>query len=69
MKGEWIPLRIMVSRELLAIFVDGDHVPSLKAAHGHSTERPAQLGIWRGPDAAALIADLKLIETDEWNLK
>jgi len=69
MKGEWIPLRIMVSRELLAIFVDRDHVPSLKAAHGHSTERPAQLGIWRGPDAAALIADLKLIETDEWNLK
>ncbi|MFM8395674.1 MAG: hypothetical protein ACKOB4_17300, partial [Acidobacteriota bacterium] len=68
-KGEWIPMRIMVSRELLALFVDRDHVPSLKVTHGHRAERPAQLGIWRGPGARALIADLKLIETDEWNLK
>jgi hypothetical protein len=69
MKGEWIPIRIMVSRELLALFVDRDHVPSLKATHGHSAERPARIGIWRGPDAMSLLADLKLIETDEWDLK
>jgi hypothetical protein len=69
MRGEWIPMRIVVTRELLCLFVDGDHVPALKYIHGHPVERPARLGVWRGPAAEVLLTDLKLIETDEWNLK
>lgn len=69
MHGEWIPMRIVVTRELLCLFVDRDHVPILKSSHGHTGERPARIGIWRGPGARALLTDLKLIETDEWNLK
>lgn len=69
MHGEWIPMRIVVTRELLCLFVDRDHVPILKVTHGHTVERPARIGIWRGPGARALLTDLKLIETDEWNLK
>ncbi len=69
MRGEWIPMRIVVTRELLCLFVDGDHVPALKSVHGHRDERPARLGVWRGPAAEVLLTDLKLIETDEWNLK
>ncbi|MFZ4985271.1 MAG: hypothetical protein ACOYLF_07415 [Blastocatellia bacterium] len=68
MKGEWIPVRIVLSREHLSVFVDRDHVPTLKALHGHSAERPARIGIWRGSGAMVLIAALRLIETHEWNL-
>jgi hypothetical protein len=53
-----------------SLFVAWDHhVPIIKVAHGHAEERPADLGIWRGSDAMALVADLKLIATDEWGLK
>lgn len=69
MRGEWIPIRIVVTHETLSLFVARDHVPIIKVAHGHSTERPADFGIWRGSDAMALVADLKLIATDEWGLR
>ena len=67
-RGEWIPMRVVVSREYTSVFVDRDHVPSLKAPHGQTGARPARIGIWRGPGHLALVADLRLIESDEWNL-
>lgn len=69
MRGEWIPIRIVVTHETLCLFVAGDHVPIIKAMHGHSEERPADFGIWRGSGAMALISDVKLIATDEWGLR
>lgn len=67
-RGEWIPMRLVVSREYTSVFVDRDHVPSLKTAHGHQGARPARIGVWRGSGSLALVTDLRLIETDEWNL-
>lgn len=69
MRDEWIPIRIIVSREIMAILVDQNHVPSLKIAHGHSAQRRARLGIWRGSGSPSLLADLRLIQTDEWNIE
>ena len=68
LRGEWIPFRVLVTRELLSVFVNQDHVPVLKVPLSLSRPRRQVLGLWRGPGAAALLTDLRLIETDEWNL-
>jgi len=66
--GEWIQIRVVVSREFLSLFVGGDHVPVLKTQHDYAADRWSRVGIWRGHNAPALLAELRLLETDEWDL-
>ena len=68
LRGEWIPFRVVVTRELLSVFVNQDHVPALKVPLSLARPRYQVLGLWRGPGAEALLTDLRLIETDQWNL-
>lgn len=68
LRGEWIPFRVVVARELLSVFVNQDHVPALKVPLSLARPRHQVLGLWRGPDAEALLTDLRLTETDQWNL-
>lgn len=68
LRGEWIPFRVVVTRELLSVFVNQDHVPALKVPLPLARPRHQVLGLWRGPDAEALLTDLRLTETDQWNL-
>jgi hypothetical protein len=68
LRGEWIPFRVVVTRELLSVFVNQDHVPVLKVPLSLARSRRQILGLWRGPGAEALLTDLRLIETDQWNL-
>ncbi len=68
LRGEWIPFRVVVTRELLSVFVNQDHVPVLKVPLSLARPRRQILGLWRGPGAEALLTDLRLIETDQWNL-
>jgi hypothetical protein len=68
LRGEWIPFRVLVTREILSVFVNQDHVPALKVPLSAVRPRQRVLGLWRGPGGEALLTDLRLIETDEWNL-
>lgn len=69
LRGEWISLRVVVARELISVFVNNGHVAALKVKRSAASSRRMRLGIWRGADSTALLADWKLIETEEWNLK
>ena len=69
LRGEWIPLRIAVTRELVSVYVNNGHVALLKIKRAATSSRRLRLGIRRGADSEALLTDWKLIETEEWNLK
>ncbi len=69
LRGEWIPLRIVVTGELVSVHANNGHVALLKVNRSATSSRRLRLGIWRGADTEALLADWKLIETEEWNLK
>ncbi|MBO0727227.1 MAG: hypothetical protein J2P52_16600 [Blastocatellia bacterium] len=58
--GEWFKARISISREVIAVFIDGDNLPTLKVGASESGEVYGSVGLWIGPGSAAIVDDFRI---------
>jgi hypothetical protein len=62
--GEWFKARISISKQVIAVFIDGDNLPALsvEASSGGETYGSAggSVGLWIGPASSALVSDFRI---------
>ncbi|MGH9802547.1 MAG: hypothetical protein ACRD82_19455, partial [Blastocatellia bacterium] len=61
--GEWIGVRVVVDKLFTAVFVNGKNMPDLKVPSDGQTSNGSLIGLWVGGNSAALVADLKYIQS------
>lgn len=61
--GEWIGVRVVVDSLFTAVFVNGNNMPDLKVPTNEQTCKGDFIGVWASGETAALIAELKYIQT------
>lgn len=61
--GEWIGVRVVVDSLFTAVFVNGNNMPDLKVPTNEQTCKGDFIGVWASGESAALIAELKYIQT------
>src|SRR5215468_10693030 len=52
--GEWFKARISISREVIAVFIDGHNLPTLSVGVSEGGEVYGSVGLWIGPGSSAL---------------
>lgn len=60
--GEWFKVRISISKEVIAVFISGSNVPTLRVDNFESGAVYGSVGLWIGPGSSALVADLRIHE-------
>lgn len=60
--GEWFKVRVSISREVIAVFINGSNVPTLRVDNSAGGETYGSVGLWVGAGSAALVADLRIQE-------
>lgn len=58
--GEWFKARIAVSKEVVAVFISGDNLPTLSVDTSERGEFYGSVGVWIGPGSSALVADFRI---------
>lgn len=61
--GEWIGIRVVVDSLFTAVFVNGNNMPDLKVPTDERTCKGDFIGVWASGESAALVAELKYIQT------
>jgi hypothetical protein len=57
--GEWFKARISISKEIIAVFIDGDNLPTL-SVDASGPEIHGSVGLWIGPGSSALVDDFRI---------
>jgi hypothetical protein len=60
--GEWFKSRITISKDVIAVFINGSNIPSLRLRNVEGEETSASVGLWVGGGSPALIADFRAHE-------
>ncbi|MGH9766021.1 MAG: hypothetical protein ACREAB_01200 [Blastocatellia bacterium] len=60
--GEWFKARISISKEVIAVFIDGGNVPCLRVDNSSGGEVYGSVGLWVGAGSSALVADFRIHE-------
>lgn len=60
--GEWFKARVSISREVIAVFINGSNVPCLRVDNSTGGEIYGSVGLWIGAGSAALVADFRIHE-------
>jgi hypothetical protein len=58
--GEWFKARISISREVIAVFIDGGNLPTLRVGASEGGEVYGSVGLWIGPGSPALVDDFRI---------
>jgi hypothetical protein len=62
--GEWFKARISISKQVIAVFIDGDNLPTLSVDASDRGEvygsAGGSVGLWIGPDSSALVSDFRI---------
>jgi hypothetical protein len=58
--GDWFKARITISKEVIAVFIDGDNLPILSVGASGRDEVYGSVGLWIGPGSSALVADYRI---------
>lgn len=60
--GEWFKVRISISKEVIAVFISGGNLPTLRVGATGGGEVYGSVGLWIGPGSSALVADFRIHE-------
>jgi hypothetical protein len=60
--GEWFKVRISISKEVIAVFINGGNIPTLSVDTSGRGAVHGSVGLWIGPDSSALVADFRTHE-------
>jgi len=60
--GEWFKVRISITKEVIAVFISGANVPTLRVDTPGGGEVYGSVGLWIGPGSSALVADYRIYE-------
>jgi len=60
--GEWFKVRISITKEVIAVFISGANVPTLRVDTSGGGEVYGSVGLWIGPGSSALVADFRIHE-------
>lgn len=60
--GEWFKVRTSISKEVIAVFINGSNVPTLRVDNSEGGDVYGSVGLWIGPGSAALVADFRIHE-------
>jgi len=58
--GEWFKARISISREVIAVFIDGGNLPTLRVGLSEDAEVNGSVGLWIGPGSSAIVDDFRI---------
>ena len=58
--GEWFKARISISREVIAVFIDGHNLPTLSVGVSEGGEVYGSVGLWIGPGSSALVDNFRI---------
>jgi hypothetical protein len=58
--GEWFKARISISKQIVAVFIDGDNLPALSVDAPGGGEIYGSAGLWIGPGSSALVTDFRI---------
>jgi hypothetical protein len=66
--GEWFKARISISKQVIAVFIDGDNLPTLSvdaSGRGEAYDSAGgsaggSVGLWIGPGSSALVCDFRI---------
>jgi hypothetical protein len=58
--GEWFKARISISKQVVAVFIDGDNLPTLSVDASERGEVYGSVGLWIGPGSSALVSDFRI---------
>ncbi len=58
--GEWFKVRISISKEIIAVFIGGDNLPTLSVDASEGGEGYGSVGLWIGPGSSALVTDFSI---------
>jgi hypothetical protein len=67
--GDWFKARITISKEVIAVFIDGGNLPALSVANSGRGEVYGSVGLWIGPGSSALVADFRIHEVRGGNIE
>jgi len=60
--GEWFKARVSISKEVIAVFINGSNVPILRIDNSEGGGVYGSVGLWIGPGSAALVDDFRIHE-------
>jgi hypothetical protein len=60
--GEWFKVRTSISKEVIAVFISGSNVPTLRVDTSGGGEIYGSVGLWVGPGSSALVTDFRIHE-------
>jgi len=60
--GEWIKVRTSISKQVIAVFINGSNLPTLRVDNSGGGDVNGSVGLWIGSDSSALVADLRIHE-------
>jgi hypothetical protein len=60
--GEWIKVRTSISKQVIAVFINGSNLPTLRVDNSGGGDVYGSVGLWIGSDSSALVADLRIHE-------
>jgi hypothetical protein len=60
--GDWFKARITISKEIIAVFIDGSNIPALRINNSVGAEPSGSIGLWVGAGSSALISDFRIHE-------
>ncbi|MGE0126812.1 MAG: hypothetical protein AB7U82_01815 [Blastocatellales bacterium] len=60
--SEWFKVRISISKEVIAVFINGSNVPTLRVDNSVGRGVYGSVGLWAGPGSSALVANFRIQE-------
>jgi len=60
--SEWFKARVSISKEIIAVFINGSNVPTLRLDNPGGGEVYGSVGLWIGAGSTALVADFRIHE-------
>jgi hypothetical protein len=60
--GEWFRTRISISKDVIAVFINGANVPCLRVDNSEGLGIFGSVGLWVGAGSAALVTDFRIHE-------
>ncbi|HEY8459789.1 MAG TPA: hypothetical protein VIM99_05375, partial [Blastocatellia bacterium] len=58
--GEWFKARLSISREVVAVFINGANLPTLSVDAPGGADVYGSVGLWIGPGSSALVTDFRI---------
>jgi len=60
--GEWFKARVSISKEAIAVFINGSNIPTLRLDNPGGGEVYGSVGLWIGAGSTALVSDFRIHE-------